>query len=301
MIRLRLLALASLVVTASAIACGNEGDDPVEVTPPEPNVSVPDPVHDASVGVDDDGGGATAIAADFDAGTNDAAADAPVDGPCPPVGTTPSTGARYPFAVRSRPSVPKVLDGDLADFRRCLAIRLDASTAARVKGTTVTNANVYLEWEPNALWIGAEIGDVVVGGDDRLRPFMNDSLEIYVSGAGLRTGDYGPLDHQYVVDHAGRAREYSGGREVGPFTAAVAAKTPTGYRVEMRIDASAFSTAPLAAGDVKFLNVLLSDGVGQASWLVWAMQPHASCSCTSCLCNTTPAMDTLLFAPITLR
>jgi hypothetical protein len=296
-----MLALAMVVVAA---ACGddeaNEGDA-VEVTPQEPKPSVPEsPTTDASVG-EDASAPATPITAPFDGGADASADDAAAEEPCPPVGTTPSTGARYAFAVRSRPSVPKVLDGDLADFRRCVAIRLDSASAARTKGTTVTNANVYLEWEPNALWLGADIGDVVVEGDDIVRPFMNDSLEVYISGAGLRTGDYGPLDHQYVVDHAGRAKEYASAHTVGPFTSAMAAKTPTGYRVEMRIDASAFSTAPLAKGDVKFLNVMLNDGIGQAAYLLWAMQPHTSCSCTTCACNTTPAFDTLLFAPITLR
>lgn len=293
-VRLRTLVLACFV----AAACGDDVE-PVQVEPQEPRPEVPVPP---------DGGGDAASSPTTPIALGDAGEGGAQDAgrgageaeePCPGVGTTPSTGARYAFAVASRP--PKVLDGDLADFRRCIAIRLDGTTAARTHGTTVANANVYVEWEPDALWLGAEIADVVVEGNDPLRPFMNDSIEIYLSGAGLRTGDYGPLDHQYVVDHAGRAREYSGGREVGPFTRAVAAKTPTGYRIEMRIDASTFSTAPLAKGDVKFLNVLLSDGIGQPSWLLWAMQPHASCACTACLCNTTPAMDTLLFAPITLR
>lgn len=296
-----MLALAALAPLAVAAACGDDERDAVEVTPAEPKPSVPEsPATDASIG-EDASGGAVPIGASFDAGPRDAADDAAADEACPPVGTTPSTGARYAFAVASRPSVPKVLDGDLADFRRCIAIRLDASTAARVQGTTVTNAVVYLEWEPGALWIGADVGDVVTSGDDTVRPFLNDSLEIYLSGAGLRTGDYGPLDHQYVVDHAGRAREYKGGREVGPIAFAIAAKAPTGYRVEMRIEASTFSTAPLAKGDVKFLNVMLNDGAGQETWLLWAMQPHATCACTACLCNTTPSMDTLLLAPITLR
>jgi hypothetical protein len=294
-----MLALSMLVVAA---ACGDDehdAPDAVELTPDEPKPSVPEsPISDASIGEDVDASApATPIGADFDA-----AADAATpEEPCPSVGTTPSTGARYAFAVRSRPSVPKVLDADLADFRRCVAIRLDSSSAARTKGTTVASANIYLEWEPTALWIGAEIGDVVVEGDDPVRPFMNDSLEVYVSGAGLRTGDYGPLDHQYVIDHAGRAYEYASAHTVGPFTAAMTAKTPTGYRIEMRIDASTFSSAPLAKGDVKFLDVMLNDGIAQATYLLWAMQPHPSCSCTSCGCNTTPAFDTLLFAPITLK
>lgn len=297
MVTFRTLALALLVVAA---ACGGDDDEPVLVAPSEPKPSVPESPTDASVGPTEDDGGAPAapITGDIDGGASDAGADA-AEPPCPPVGTTPSTGARYAFAVPSRP--PKVLDGDLADFRRCVAIRLDSTTAARTHGSTVTNANVYLEWEPSALWVGIDVGDVVTEGTDAVRPFFNDSVEIYVSGAGLRTGDYGPLDRHYVVDWAGRAREYAGGREVGPFAAAMAATQPTGYRVEMRIDASAISTAPLAKGDVKFLDVLVSDGIQQSAWLLWAMQPHASCACTSCLCNTTPAFDTLLFAPITLK
>lgn len=302
MIRLRTLVL-SLLSPVFAVAACSDGDrndsEPVELTPKEPKPSVPEPI-DASVGSEGDASApATPIGADFDAGTDAATDAAAANEPCPPVGTTPSTGARYAFAVRAR--APRILDGDLADWRRCVAIKLEAANAARVEGTPLAVANIYLEWEPDALWVGAEVGDVFVEGDDPLRPFMNDSLEIYVSGTGLRTGDYGPLDHQYVVDHRGLARAYAGGKDVGAFGSAVVATTPTGYRMEMRIPASELASKPLEKGDVKFVDVLLNDSTNQSSFMIWAMQPHAACSCATCICNKSPAFDTLLLAPITLK
>jgi hypothetical protein len=69
----------------------------------------------------------------------------------------------------------------------------------------------------------------------------------------------------------------------------------------MRIDAVFAFGSRLAKGDVRFFDAMLNDGTGQSQFLVWAMQPHASCACTSCVCNRSPALDSLLFAPLTLQ
>jgi hypothetical protein len=165
----------------------------------------------------------------------------------------------------------------------------------------MATARIMIEWEPSALWIGAEITDAVVEGDHPALPYLNDSLELFVSPAGYRTGDYGPFDHQYIVDHRGLAGTYSGGVAVGAFTAAKVAVVPGGYRIEARVDAASELGATLAKGDVRFFDAMLNDGAGQSSFLVWAMQPHESCTCLSCTCNRSPAFDTLFFAPLSLK
>jgi hypothetical protein len=54
-------------------------------------------------------------------------------------------------------------------------------------------------------------------------------------------------------------------------------------------------------GDVRFFDAMINDGAVQSQFLIWAMQPHATCSCTMCQCNRSPALDSLLFAPLTLQ
>lgn len=199
---------------------------------------------------------------------------------------------------------PKALDGDFSDYEGCVTVVVDTTTAARVKGKPAATAKIFVEWEPEALWIAAEITDPKLEGKDPLRPYMNDSLEVYLSSAGLRTGDYGPFDRQLIIDHKGLSLHYpryprNGLPELYPDARAY--PTAGGWRVEMRVDAVSMLGAPLAKGDVKFLDVMLSDGVRQSSFLIWAMQPHAACTCDRCDCNRSPAYDTLLFAPMTLE
>lgn len=185
-----------------------------------------------------------------------------------------------------------------------MTVLVDTTTAARVKGTPAASAKIFIEWEPSALWIAAEIVDPKLEGTNPIRPYMNDSLEVYLSPAGLRTGDYGPHDRQLIIDHKGLSLHYpryprNGLPEL--YSDARAYVTPGGWRVEMRVDAVTMLGAPLAKGDVRFFDVMLTDGVRQSDFLIWAMQPHAACTCARCDCNRSPAYDTLLFAPITLE
>ncbi len=289
--------LVSLVFAACLLAsCGGTDDVHIEALRTDPA---------AGGGT---GSGALPNPSASDAGANrdagaapDAGSDAPTE-VCPPIGDAPATGARWATVRQS--TKPKTLDGDLSDYDGCVSIVLDGTTAARIEGKPAASAKVFVEWEPAALWIAADITDPKLQGKDPVRPYMNDSLEVYVSSAGLRTGDYGPNDQQFVIDHKGlslRYRRYpkNGTPELNPD--ALAIHTPSGWRVEMRIDAVAMLGAPLAKGDVRFLDLMLTDGVRQSSFLVWAMQPHAACSCKRCDCNRSPAYDTLLFAPITLE
>ena len=232
-----------------------------------------------------------------DGGTADAG-----PAPCPPLGDTPKSGARWAVAVRSTKA--KALDGDFSDYAGCVSVLLDATTAARVKGKPEASAKIFVEWEPAALWIAAEISDAKLEGSHPFLPYMNDSFEVYVSSAGLRTGDYGPHDHQFIIDHKGLSLYYPRYPRNGlpvPNPNARAYATAGGWRVEMRIDAVSAFGAPLAQGDVRFLDVMLTDSVRQKAFLIWAMQPHATCTCDRCDCNRSPAYDTLLFAPMTLQ
>jgi len=234
-----------------------------------------------------------------DAATDGASAPAPG---CPPLSDAPPTGARWAIARQS--TKPKTLDGDFSDYDGCVTVVIDTTTAARVKGTPAATARIFVEWEPAALWIAAEISDPELEGTDPIRPYMNDSLEVYLSSAGLRTGDYGPHDRQLVIDHKDLGLHYPRYPRNGlpeRYRDARAYVTPGGWRVEMRVHAVAMLGAPLAKGDVRFIDFMLTDGVRQSDFLIWAMQPHAACTCARCDCNRSPAYDTLLFAPLTLE
>ena len=282
-------------------ACGGTDAVQIEALPTDPaageSAGSAGPSPSRSLG----GAGANR---DAEAPARDAGGDAsPAPaGECPPLGDSPPSGARW--AVVRRSTKPKALDGDFSDYDGCVAIALDTTTAARVKGAPAATAKLFVEWEPAALWIAAEITDPKLEGKNVLRPYMNDSLEVYVSSAGLRTGDYGPSDQQIVIDHKGLSLRYPRYPRDGlpePYRDARAYASPGGWRVEMRIDAVALLGGPLAKGDVRFLDLMLTDGVRQSSFLIWAMQPHAACACQRCDCNRAPADDTLLFAPITLE
>jgi len=287
--RLLVLAVASLPVVG---ACTSTSSDVVDRTSPV----LPDEAG-ASEAPQPDAGATTATDASASAGDGGSVADAGLA--CPPLSDAPDSGAR--FAIATRSTKPKALDGDLSDYSGCVTAVIDAHTAARVKGLPLATAKIFIEWDPSALWIAAEVLDPNIEGTHPVEPYRNDSLEVYVSPASYRTGDWGPHDHQYVIDHNGLSFEY---RRVAPALVNPNARVfpfPGGYRIEMRIDAvGAFGTR-LAKDDVRSIDFLLNDGLDQTTFMIWAMQPHASCPCTSCDCNRSPAYDTLLFAPLSLK
>ncbi len=302
--------LVSSVLALFIIAsCGGTDDVRIDALPATPSGEAPGAAGAAGSGSgappSNGGGGNGGAKRDAEAPAPGAGTDAGAPGladGCPPLSDTPPTGARW--AVARQSTKPKVLDGDFSDYDGCVTIVVDTTTAARVKGTPAATAKIFIEWEPVALWIAAEITDPKREGTNPVRPYMNDSLEVYVSSAGLRTGDYGPYDRQFIIDHKGLSLHYpryprNGLPELNPDARAYV--TPDGWRVEMRVDAVSMLGASLAKGDVRFFDVMLTDGVRQSDFLIWAMQPHASCTCKRCDCNRSPAHDTLLFAPITLE
>lgn len=104
-----------------------------------------------------------------------------------------------------------------------------------------------------------------------------------------------------VIDHKGLALAYPGARATSPEALVHVSPAPGGYRIEARIDAVFAFGARLAKGDIRFVDFMINDGIAQDEFLISAMQPHASCRCVKCTCNRSPALDTLLFAPLTLR
>jgi hypothetical protein len=247
-----------------------------------------------------------ATAADATSDGGDAArADAEAGVICPVLGATPDSGARSAAALRS--TRPKVIDGTFDDWSGCPSFILDRSTAARDKaddagGVVAAAANVQIEWDGFALYVAIDVRDAKIEGDPAAScPCNNDSVEIYAGGvAATRTGAYSGRDHHYVVDYTGLSADFSADADAPvPFTGATAKLSATGYRIEMKIDATSLG-GPLRAGQTLYFDALPNDGRNQARYLIWAMSPHEKCACTSCLCNVSPAFDTLLWAPISL-
>jgi hypothetical protein len=211
----------------------------------------------------------------------------------------PTSPART--ATASPSGKAKSLAGGAAQFSACPSVYVGGTVAARRKGTVSATATITLEWEPSALWVLADVLDPSPGQGSSDEVWRNDSLELYVSGTATRLASYGPADHHYAVDHRGVARDYSGGKDE-PFADTGFEAVAGGYRIVFRIDAAALG-GPLDASRSMAFDVLLNDGVDQANWLLWAMQPNTSClSCTasSCLCGY-PSNDPRLFAPLSLR
>jgi hypothetical protein len=250
---------------------------------------------------------------------------------CPPAATGgPDAGERQVFAVRRKPSAMvdagavDAADGaaddagdadagdadvsapDTSAWRGCTSFVLDRTTAAAERKddagvATQATARIALEWDEGALYVAADIDDATLEGTSAT-PFLNDSFEIFASGFGVtRTGDYTALDHHVIADHAGLTLDYSMTNSPVPYPSKVV-RTPSGYRVEMIIGASALG-GQLGAGQTLFVDAQLNDGTGvteKRKFLVWTLTQHASCTCSMCMCNTEPAFDTLFFAPFTL-
>lgn len=195
-------------------------------------------------------------------------------------------------------SVPK----STATPSPCPTIRLDAPTAAKVVGAPAASARLWLAWQPDALQVIVDVTDPLIEGTDPTEPYDNDSIEIYVSSNAARTGDYGPTERHYIIDHKGLAIDYSDLSAPVAMSNVSVAMTTGGYRVEMKVVASSAFGFPLFASQTLYFDVLLNDGISQANYLVWATEPHATCPlCIECACNLSPAYDTLLFSPITLQ
>jgi hypothetical protein len=238
-----------------------------------------------------------------DAGPADAATDAAdaADGAAADAGDAASDAGDAGDAGDAAVSAP-----DTSAWRGCTSFVLDRTTAAAERrddadASAQATARIALEWDEAALYVAVDIDDATLEGSSAT-PYLNDSFEIYASGFGVtRTGDYTSLDHHVIADHRGLSLDYSVTTSPVPYPSHVV-RTPSGYRVEMTIGASALG-GQLGAGQTLFVDALLNDGKGttaQRKFLVWALTPHAACTCTKCSCNSEPAFDTLFFAPFTL-
>lgn len=283
-------AIRGLVVVAGAVlapaACG------LGVTGVAPDGMTPDATSDAGPsGVD----GSTVEPADASQ-----PADAPVDAPvaesdagCPPLVPVPKD-SKSRGAIIARASAANAPDAGLAAhvFRECVSFVLDTSTAALVHGSPKATAKVLLEWEPSALWIRFDVEDAnLVGTDDT--PYDNDSVELYVSSNPDRTSSYGSLDHQIIVDHRGVTLHDTAGPP-SSYSDAFATKTATGYRAVIRVKSQLLGGG-FTSGKRLYLDALLSDGTQQASFLVWAQEPHPPPP------EQYPSSDPRLFSPVTLE
>ncbi|MFO0741496.1 MAG: sugar-binding protein [Labilithrix sp.] len=221
----------------------------------------------------------------------DAAVEAGADGaaPCPPLlGDARDGGSRT--AIIARAGVPS---GTEHVFRGCPSLVLDPSTAALVQGTPSASAIVFLEWEPTTLWVRADVTDPTSDRhpDGGAPVFMSDSFEVYVSTDPNRAVAFGAREHQVIVNRFGQAAYRTNGTAVLPYDLATVSTTAAGYRVVVRIVLG----EELRSGQTLFVDALLSDGIEQKSYLLWAQEPHGPPD------SSTPAHDTRLFSPVTLE
>lgn len=250
-----------------------------------------------------DGGGPgvpDALGPDPDAGTapTDASDDAPVldsdsDSGCPAIAKVPPDGgARRAVIARAATANGPDAGPGAHVFRECPSFVLDRSTAAFVHGSPKASATVFMEWEPSALWIRFDVADESLAGTDPL-PFQNDSVEIYVSSDPNRTQSYGVFDHQVIADYRGVGLHSTNGTQKA-YDAIVVTKTASGYRAVIRMDASFFGGG-FGSGATLYADALLSDGLQQVGYLIWAQEPHGPPA------STYPSGDPRLFSPVTLE
>ncbi|HEY8077870.1 MAG TPA: sugar-binding protein [Labilithrix sp.] len=260
-------------------------------------------------------GGAPPPPSPFDAG--DDATDAPDadDGGCRPPLLGPDGGR----TLNARASaLTKTLDGVLADYDvSCPLYVLDRTTAAAAihldGGTLDASARVYVEWEPDALWVGVDVTSAPpeASTSDAGYVYYNDSFELYLSGApDMRTGLYGTFDHHVIVDYASHGvQEVDGGE--APFTDAhsIVKASNDGWTLEAKLAyPTERGTPPFQRGQTLAFDALYNVGVDQQNYLLLARQPHPPCTgCAACTtCNGLeiydfPAFDPMVFAPLLLR
>jgi len=311
----RRLAVACAIAagTLASVACGSLLGGDQDDAPP--NASVADAADEEAAAV--------TVSSD--------ASQIPVDeGGCHPPGIV-DNGSRTLYGYRS--TTAKTLDGVLDDFSvTCPTYVLTRATTAYIfesdGGFGDPTAKVYVEWEPDTLWIGVDVSGLTPSEHDAgtnddadadasapLEPRNNDSVEVYVSAKpderdsdGLKT----QWERQYILDFLGNALQYIGAENVPTsFPDSRAIARSNGYTIEMRIGSDVF--LPFTLGRKLGFDVLLNVGTFQRNFGFLALQPHAVCgySCPDgsfCSCNypsgsggDTPAFDTLLYAPLTLR
>ena len=243
-----------------------------------------------------------------DAGPDVDAPDAPTN-MCGPTQSAPEKASAFPSTK------VKVVDGKDNDWGCAEPIVLDAMTAEVAKsppgGTFTVSARVRLEWDSTAIYFFADVTNPVTEGTDPTSPWKNDSVELYLRGGPQPTGDYGQYDHHYIVDHKGLVMEASPPAppnwNPSGFLSSVKG-TKDGYAVEMRVSADEIG-GNLAAGRKLGFDVLVSDGLYQAYFLIWAIAQHGDCvQCTpgKCCCingggpNDYPSCDTQVFGELSL-
>jgi hypothetical protein len=213
-------------------------------------------------------------------------------------------------ATAYRSTTTKTIDGVGADWGCDTGVAMMTGTSSTIGDAGAYGARVNVEWDPSALYL---YYDVTLGGPPQgtnaTQPQFNDAVELYVSGDVPRTGDYGPTDYHLIVDHAGRAGRFTATSETAATGAtAVAVATAVGFRVEMRLAATAFGVQALSAGNVLPFDLQISRGdsttqLGAIHFVVMAQAPP-SCACASCCCGTAkdyPYCDDATWGTLTLE
>jgi hypothetical protein len=102
------------------------------------------------------------------------------------------------------------VDGDPSEWPCTNRVRVDATTAAVVFfGPSTSTAALELAWAPEGLFYLAQVTDRgAPSGDDLVRVFDNDAVEVFIGANTPHPGLFNPTDFQFIVDYAGRAQVY---------------------------------------------------------------------------------------------
>jgi hypothetical protein len=208
-----------------------------------------------------------------------------VDAALPP---TPDAGLAAGTLPSRRVTTPPVIDGEVdALWQQAPAIEYRLQDAAATYGVHPGygwDASVRARsfHDATRIYFLVEVTDDVLV-DDSIKPYDDDAIELYLDGAGDRTGPYGMDDHWLVVPASGAYGSYGPGKVL--FDAGFVATTDDGYRVEVSLLRSALGISP-HAGAIGFNLGLIDDdrlGLPTADAAgVWFVPPTEACaSCCS--------------------
>jgi hypothetical protein len=276
---------------------------PVDATVPEASTTM-------------DASSPEAASSDDATSTNDTgaadASDGAADAACP----SPDPDASVTVVTKITPA--PTIDGNLSDWGCIGWTALNDKNAAYVLENGQKISGTYaVRWDPMNIYVAAHIVVPTLMGTNATEPYVNDAIELYLTGDNPPTGDYDMQSHQYVVDWHDTIVDYDYGLNPSSKTNPphVNAKTlvvSDGWQIEAAVgwQALLMGGGPgFASGNTIALDIAFDDGDGTTlkTQLMAMIAPHSSaCGCTNCCCGggpnpDMPNCDTLCFGSVTLQ
>ena len=189
------LFIAAIVSIASTSACDLGRTGLLGDTSGAPDGSL-GPSFDASSGTLDASGDATQGSGGDAAGAGDASdagpiLDATAYDACP---LPANDGGTVAYASKATPTI----DGDLSEWSCASWIAVDESNAMYVKDAGHAMSGIFAAaYDSGHLYVAYHVVDPDITGNSLVDSYVNDSVEVYVSGDTSPTGDYDTESHHY--------------------------------------------------------------------------------------------------------